>query len=460
MDKNKKSKTVSITEGNLLKNIIMFAVPVVLTGVLQLFLTSADNLVIGQFCGADSVAAIGTAGPLISLVIELMIGLSTGASVCTAQATGSKNKKEVHEVVHTAMVIALVGGIILGAVGFFGAKQALVWMSVDDPNVLDAASTYLRIYFLGLPFMLFYNYGAGILRSTGDTKRPLYYLCISGAVNIALNLFFVLACQWHIGGVATATVISQGVSAVLMAVRLMRDKGDIRLEWKKLRVYPAKLKKILLIGVPASLQGLVFCLSNVVVQSSINSLGPAVMAGHAAAGNFEAFVYNSMTGFYQSAVTFTAQHMGAKKVKRMEKAVTMSALLAAGVGFVLNMLILVFGRQLLGLFIVDSPAAIELGIRRMFIINPFHCFCGLFLVYMGAIQAMGATVAPVLVSVIGSCGIRITWLFTVFKAVQTPETVFWCYPVSWVLTFIAMFILYRVVKPRQLRRHGLIDSEE
>lgn len=459
MVKENRLKAVSITEGNLLKNIILFAVPVVLTGVLQLLLTSADNFVVGQFCGSNAIAAIGTAMPVVSLIIEVMIGLSTGASVCTAQAMGSGNKKEVHEVVHTALFISIMGGIALGLGGSLMAKQILIWMSVDI-NVLGDATTYLGIYFLGLPFMLFYNYAAGILRSTGDTKRPLVYLCIGGVVNIALNLFFVLVCKWHIAGVATATVMSQALCAIIISVHLMRTNEAIRLEWRKLRINVLKLKKILKIGIPAGLQGLVFCLSNVVVQSSINSLGPAVMAGHAAAGNFEAFVYNSMTGFYQSSVTFTAQHMGARKVKRMGRAVTISALLAGGVGLTLNILIMIFGRQLLGIFIVDSAAAIELGIRRMFIICPFHCFCGVLLVYMGAIQSMGATVAPVVISVIGSCGIRITWLFTAFKAVPTPEMVFWCYPVSWICTMIAMITLYYIVRPIQLRKNGLLEEKE
>ena len=459
MAKEKMMKAVPITEGNLLKNIILFAIPVVLTGVLQLLLTSADNFVVGQFCGSNAIAAIGTAMPVVSLIIEVMIGLSTGASVCTAQAMGSGNKKEVHDVVHTALLVAIIGGLVLGVSGSVMSKQILTWMSVEEP-VLGEATTYLAIYFLGLPFMLFYNYAAGILRSTGDTKRPLVYLCISGVVNIALNLFFVLVCGWHIAGVAAATVMSQALCAVIISAHLMRTNEAIRLQWRKLRINVLKLKKILKIGIPAGLQGLVFCLSNVVVQSSINSLGPAVMAGHAAAGNFEAFVYNSMTGFYQSSVTFTAQHMGARKIKRMSRAVTLSALLAGGVGLALNLIILLFGRQLLGIFIVDSAAAIELGIRRMLIICPFHCFCGVLLVYMGAIQSMGATVAPVVISILGSCGIRITWLFTAFKAVHTPEMVFWCYPVSWVCTLIAMMTLYYIVRPIQLRKHGLLDEKE
>ena len=451
-----KNGKISITEGSLFKNIILFAIPVIFTGLLQLLFTSVDNLIVGRICGSDALASIGTALPVVSLIVEVLLGLSTGASVCSAQAIGSKNSRDVHEVVHTAILMSIVGGVVLGCGGFFLAEQILEWMSVER-GLLGDASSYLRIYFLGLPFMLFYNYGAGILRSAGDTKRPLYYLFAGGALNIILDFIFVNL--WGISGAAIATVLSQVTSATLLALFFMRTNEDYKLSWKRLRIYTSKFKKILLIGIPAGLQGVVFCFSNVVVQSSINSLGPAVMAGHSAAGNFEAFAYNAMTGFNQAAVTFVSQNLGARKLDRMKKSVVLCATLVCITGLVLNGIVLLARYPLLELFIVDSPAAIAVGINRMLIICPFHCLCGVLQVYMAAIQSMGSTVAPVIISVAGSCGLRITWIFTVFKAIPTAEALFWCYPVSWASTLVAMFILYMIVRPIQFRRMGLINEK-
>ena len=458
MSKRSSAGLIPVTEGSLVKNIILFAIPVSLTGLLQLIFSSVDNVVIGRYCGADALASMGTVIPLVILIVDMLMGLSTGAAVCSAQAIGSKQRRDVHEVVHTALLSALIGGAVLGVVGIIFAEPILRLIAVED-KLMEGASVYLRIYLIGLPFMLFFNFGSAILRSAGDTKRPLCFLFIGGGVNLVLNLIFVIAFNWGIPGVAVATAMSQLLSASLVALHLMRCDADYKFDPRALKIYKKKFIRIIAIGIPAGVQSMVFSLSNVIIQASVNSLGASVVAGTTAAGNLEGYANTAMSGFYQSAITFAAQNMGAKKIKRMNRSVTLSAVFAAIVGIMINGICMIFANEMLGIFIVDDVAAIEAGYIRIFVLAPFHFLCGIMQVYMSATQAMGATVPPVIISIIGSCGIRITWILTVFRIMHSTEVLFWCYPISWVLTLTAMLVQYFILKPRLLRANGLIQTD-
>ncbi len=456
----KDTAPVLLTEGNLFKRIIAFAIPVMLTGMLQMFLTTVDNIVVGQFCGSDALAAIGCASPIVTLLLNVLIGLSTGTSVCTAQAIGSGNQRDAHETVHTAILTSLISGVIFGALGFAIAHPALILTECPD-ELMDGAATYLMIYFIGMPFSMFYNFGSAILRAVGDTRRPLYYMISSGVVNLILNLIFVIVFRWGIAGVAIATVISQLISAALICIYLVKSREVFKLELRKLKIYSQKLVRILRIGIPAGLQGSVFSVSNVVIQSSINSLGAAVVTGCSAAGNYEGFIATAMNSLAQTSVTFVAQHMGARKIKRMNRSVAICAALVVAVSVTLNGLALIFREPLLRVFIVDNPEAIREGILRMWVISLFHPFCGLLDVFMGSVQGLGASVSPTVVSLAGTCGLRLLWVSTVFRnAVENRALALYAvYPVSWIITLCAMIILFFVMRNSMLKKNGIISCD-
>ena len=314
-DRNK--TTADLTKGNLLTNIIKFTIPIILTGILQLLFNAADIAVVGNFASDTALAAVGATGALNNLIVNLILGLSVGAGVCVARCFGAKDDKGMFEVVHTSMLTAIIGGIIFGAIGVIFGRVFLEWMATPD-NVIDQSTTYMRIIFCGVPFMIVYNFGASILRSVGNTKQPLYYLVTAGVINVLLNLFFVLVLKRDVDGVALATIISQFVACVLVVRYLVKVNGPHKLYFKKLKIYGKRLRDIIIIGLPAGLQGSVFSISNILIQSSINSFGDIVMSGNTAAGNIEGFVYTAMNSFHQTALTFVGQHIGAKKEYRIK----------------------------------------------------------------------------------------------------------------------------------------------
>lgn len=442
----KQSRTM--LEGPLLPSIISYTIPIILTSILQLLFNAADLVVVGRFCGSISVAAVGATGSITNLMVNFFIGLSVGAGVTVAHAIGSREEEAIHNTVHTAMPMALLSGIVLTFIGVVFSEQFLHMMGTPD-NVLPLSSVYMKIYFAGITFTMVYNFCAAILRAAGDTKSPLIYLTFSGIVNVALNLFFVMVLHMNVAGVALATTISQGISAVLVVWALMKRTDACRLEWKKMRFHKIQLTKMLRIGLPAGLQSSLFAISNVLIQSSVNSFGDIFMSGNAASGNIEGFVYVSLNAFHQTAVNFIGQNAGARQHKRVLKTLWICLASTVVVGLSLGSLIWSFGPQLLSIYITDSQEAIAYGMIRMTYIALPYFLCGLMDVSTGALRGLGASFVPMLISVLGVCGIRIGWIATIFQMPQfhTPQCLYISYAFSWTVTFLcqmtAFFFVYR-----------------
>ncbi len=438
-------------EGPLLKKIILYALPVIFTGVLQLLFNAADLVIVGRFAGSLSVAAVGATGSIINLIVNLFIGLSVGAGVMVAQGIGAGSYEDVHKTVHTALPAAVIGGLGLTAVGVSCARLFLTWMGTQ-PDVIDGAVTYMRIYFCGMAASMVYNFGASILRAAGDIRSPLIFLSAAGVLNVALNLVFVIALHMGVAGVALATVASQAVSAALVTAALARRDDMCRLFFRDLRISGRHLKQMVRIGLPAGIQGAMFSISNVLIQSSVNSFGSVAMSGSAASGNIEGFVYISMNGFQQTATNFTGQNYGARQYRRIRRITGICLLSVAVTGIVLGALCYVFGRTLLGIYITDSPEAIEFGVLRMGYIALPYFLDGLMEVMTGTLRGMGRSALPMAVTVAGVCVFRVVWIFTVFSAPQyhTPGVLFMSYPISWTVTFAVELIAYLVLMRKLL----------
>lgn len=432
--------------GSLFKSIVLFAVPLMLSGILQLFFNAADVVVVGKFAGDESLAAVGATTTLINLLTNLFIGLSVGANVLVANYFGARQTRDVHETVHTAMTISAFSGIFLTVLGFFAAPFLLGLMQTPE-DVIDLSIIYLRTYFFGMPTVMVYNFGSAILRAAGDTKRALYILFASGVVNVVFNLIFVIAFSWGVFGVGLATVISQVMSAVLIVLCLVKEKTDIRLEIRRLRIYPKKLLRIMQIGIPAGLQGMLFSLSNTVIQSSINGFGKVVVAASAASVSVEGFAFTSMNSLHQSAVSFTSQNIGARKHDRVNKILYVSLLYVVAVGLFYAFVFLTFGDTLIG-FYTQSPEVISEGVKRLSIIAGSYMLCGMMDVTSGSLRGMGYSFVPMLVSLIGVCFFRVVWVATVFQleAYHTIETIYYSYPISWGITFVAHIITFIIGK--------------
>jgi len=438
----------TMLEGPLLPSIISYTIPIILTSVLQLLFNAADLVVVGRFCGSISVAAVGATGSITNLIVNLFIGLSVGAGVTVAHGLGSREEEAVHNTVHTAMPMALVCGVVLTFVGILFSESFLKMMGTPD-SVLPLSGTYMKIYFSGITFTMVYNYCASILRAAGDTKSPLIYLTFAGIVNVVLNLIFVMVLHMNVAGVALATTISQGISAVLVARALMKRTDACRLELKKMRFHQPQLIKMLRIGLPAGLQSSLFAISNVLIQSSVNSFGDVFMSGNAASGNIEGFVYVSLNAFHQTAVNFIGQNAGARQHKRILKTLWICLACTVVVGLSLGSLIWSFGPQLLSIYITDSAEAISYGMIRMTYIALPYFICGLMDVSTGALRGLGSSFTPMLISVLGVCGIRIGWIATIFQLPQfhTPQCLYISYAFSWTVTFlfqiVAFFLVYK-----------------
>ena len=446
----KKSKyEIDMCNGPLLGKMLIFAIPLMLSGILQLLFNAADIVVVGRFAGSEALAAVGSTGSLINLLVNVFMGLSVGANVLVARFYGGGLHKELNEMVHTAVATALVSGCILVVLGCSMAGPALRLMGTPD-NVIGQAAIYMRIYFAGMPVMMAYNFGSAVLRAVGDTKRPLYYLLIAGVVNVLLNLLFVIVFHMSVAGVALATVISQAISAVLVLRCLVKTDSPYRLVLKELRIVPDKLIKMVQIGVPAGLQGALFSISNVLIQSSVNSFGSVAMAGNTAASNLEGFVYTAMNSFHQTAISFTGQNYGAMKFKRIGKIMMICLGMVIGVGLVLGNVGFLFSGELLRLYSTD-PEVIRYGILRMGIICTTYCLCGMMDVMVGSLRGMGYSVMPMLVSLTGACGFRILWIMTVFKSYHSLECLYWSYPISWGMTFAVHFICFITVYRKLLK---------
>lgn len=436
--------------GPLFKKMVAYTVPIILTGVLQLLFNAADLVVVGRFCGSISVAAVGATGSIINLITNLFIGLSVGAGVASAHAIGAGHDEELRDTVHTAMPAAVICGAVLTVIGIACAEFFLELMKTPE-DVIGLSAVYMKIYFAGMISSMVYNFGSAILRAAGDTKGPLIYLTISGVLNVVLNVFFVVSFDMDVAGVALATSLSQTLAAVLVVIALMRRTDSCRLELRKMRISQKPLVKMIRIGLPAGLQGSLFAISNVIIQSSINSFGAAAMSGSAAASNLEGFTYIAMNAFHQTALNFSGQNMGAKKYDRVAKIMWISLGCTAVLGLVLGVLTYVFARPLLGIYITDSAEAIELGVVRLLYISVPYFLCGLMDTSTGVIRGMGSSVAPMLITVLGVCGVRLAWIYTIFQLPKfhTLEGLYVAYVISWIVTWIAQMILYFILRKKQ-----------
>ena len=439
----KKSHEMDMTKGPLLKKIILFAIPLMLTSMLQLLYNAADIVVVGKFAGDASLAAVGSTTSLINLIVNVFMGLSLGAGVIVAQAIGARNNNRLHKTVHTAMLLSVFLGFIVCAVGVFLCRPLLVLMG-SPTDVLDKATLYMRIYFLGMPGFMVFNFGAAILRSAGDTKRPLIILSISGLANVVLNLFFVILFEMDVAGVALATITSQYISAVWIVIILLKENSAYRLFLGKLRIYKNEFLQIIIYGLPIGIQSAFFSVSNVIIQSSINSFGTLVVAGNSAASNIEGFVYSASNSISQTAMTFAGQNTGAGDYKRVKKVLIECSLLTLVVGMFLGAVVILFKTPLL-LIYTDNPAVITAGVIRINIICMFYGFCGVMDTIANISRGMGKSFVPMIITLVFVCIVRIGWIFTIFKLFGTVECVYWSYPITWTLAIIAQLIYFAIV---------------
>lgn len=456
--KMKRSYEMDMCSGPLLGKILRFSVPLMLSGILQLLFNAADIVVVGQFTGNDALAAVGSTGSLNNLIVNIFLGLSIGSSVLVAQYYGAQDWKSVHDVVHTSMLVSAMAGFLLIFVGIFLAGPLLELMGTAQ-EALDQAVLYMRIVFVGMPAMMIYDFGSAILRAVGDTRRPLIFLFIAGMINVLLNLFFVIVFHMGVAGVALATVISQCVSAALVVRCLVRSSGCYQLHLKELRLRRDKLLQIARVGLPAGIQGAVFSISNVLIQSSINSFGYIAVAGNTAASNIEGFVYTSMNALYQACLSFTSQNVGARKVHRVLPVLVRCLGCVVVIGAGLGTLALVFGRQLLSVYSPD-PQVIAYGLGRMRVICTTYFLCGMMDVICGSIRGLGCAVTPTIVSLSGACGLRILWIYTIFALDHTLFNLYLSYPVSWAITCAAHLICFIVFFLRWKKRANVREQAE
>ena len=449
-----KTYEMDMCNGPVLKKILIFSIPLMLSGVLQLLFNAADIIVVGRFAGSQSLAAVGSTTALINRLINIFIGLSVGANVVVARAYGGRRDKDVSEAVHTAIAVSIVSGVILIVMGFVFSRLMLELMGTPD-DVIDKAVLYMRIYFAGMPVVMLYNFGSAILRAVGDTRRPLYFLSIAGAVNIVLNLFFVIVMHMDVAGVALATVISQCISSGLVLRCLAKSEGGLKLELSKLKIHRKKMLQIFKIGLPAGMQGAIFSVSNVLIQSSVNSFGSIAMAGNAASANIEGFVYNAMNAVYQTNLSFTSQNIGGKKYTRVNKILFTCLGTVTAVGMILGFGAYAIGEELLRIYSTD-PEVIRYGMLRMSIIATTYFTCGWMDTLVGSLRGIGYSVLPMIVSLTGACGLRILWIFTIFAQQKTLTSHYISNPVSRVITASVHMLCYFLIKRKMPKKDGIV----
>ena len=452
MSSKTKQYEMDMCSGPILRKMLMFALPLMLSSILQLLFNAADIVVVGKFAGDNSLAAVGSNTALINLLTNLFIGLSIGANVVAARHYGAKAWDDLRRTVHTAMLLSMLSGALLLVLGVIGAEQMLIWMQTPE-EVLPLATVYLRIYFLGMISTMVYNFGSALLRAVGDTKRPLYFLLCAGIINVILNLLFVIGFQMDVMGVAIATVISETVSALLVLRCLVKEKGGIHLELRAMRIDRKKMLQILRIGLPAGFQGVVFALSNVVIQSSVNIFGNIVVAGNSAAANLEGFVYMAMNAFYQTTLSFVSQNYGAGEQKRINRIALLGEACVIVTGTLLGNMVVFFGNDLLQIY-SNNPEVIAAGMVRLHYISMIYALCGIMDVMVGALRGIGYSIMPMIVSIVGVCVLRLIWLATVFQIPEFHkiETVYLSYPVTWILTSLVYIVFFVWIRIRSARK--------
>ena len=443
----RRSYEIDMLNGPVLPKLLTFAVPLMLSSVLQLAFNAADVIVVGRFEGDAALAAVGAPGALINLLVNLFLGLSVGANVVVARCHGAGDYRQTSAAVHTSVALSLIGGLAVGLLGFALAGTFLSWMSTPA-DVLPLATVYMRIYFLGMPANMLYNFGAAILRAVGDTRRPLMYLSIAGVANVVLNVLFVAAFGMGVRGVALATIASQLISAALVALCLIHSDGSIRLNPRALRLEREKVDQIARVGLPAGLQGIFFSFSNVIIQSTVNSFGTVVTAGNTVAANIEGFIYVSMNAIYQAAITFTSQNVGARRYERISRVARSSLMAVAGIGLALGGLLMLFRGMLYGIYTTEDSVKAAASMRT-FVIAPTYFLCGMMDTAVGLLRGMGSSVTPMIVSVLGACVFRLIWIAFAFPLRPTLFMLYVSYPISWAITFCVHMICYLRLKRRK-----------
>ena len=446
----RKSYEIDMCSGPLLSRILLFAIPLICSGVLQLVFNATDIIVVGRFVSSNAMAAVGSTSSLINLLVNFFIGISVGANVLVARFRGANDFDDAQETVQTALITAVAGGFVLIALGILLARPMLVWMATPD-EVIGQAVLYMRVYFIGMPATMLYNFGAAILRAVGDTRRPLYFLTLAGLVNVAGDLLFVLVLDMGVAGVAVATVISQIISATLIVLCLMRQDGMCNVNLRRMRFHRDKFLRIMQVGLPAGLQSVIFNISNVLIQSSINSFGAIAVAGNTAASNIEGFVYTSMNALYQTSLSFTSQNLGARQFGRIDKILVRCLALVFVIGLVLGNGAHLLGQTLLGIY-TGEPEVIAYGMMRLGVVSVTYCLCGMMDVVAGSVRGLGYSILPMLVSLVGACLFRIIWIFTVFQWQHTLFSLYISYPISWALTICAHLVCYFAVRRRVFPR--------
>lgn len=437
----RKKKEINILEGKILPNMVRYAIPIMLTNILQLLYNSADMYVIGNFCeDPNAQGAIGCTGSLISLIIGLFIGLGAGVCVTLSHSIGSRDDDRISKTIHTSVTVAVILGVMVSIIGFFLAPEILKLMNTL-PEHIKGASLYVRIYFLGAIPNIMYNFCAGIMRSRGDTVRPLIFSSVGGVVNVILNMLFVIVFKMNVEGVAIATVASQTVSSILSIIYLINLKDACRLDLRKLGIDKSTLVKFLKIGIPAGVQGTLFSLSNVLLQSGYNSLGPLFVNANAAANQVDAYLYNILNSFYHVVLTFASQNYGAKNTRRLKKVFMLGCVLAVGIGFTLGILSFIFSDTLVGIFNSD-PDILEVAKYRLLYVGLPYCLCGLMEIGTAMLRSIGYSLFSTIITFFGSCLFRIVWILSVFPLHRTVSMLYVVYPISWSFTFAMLTIAY------------------
>ncbi|MCI7796901.1 MAG: MATE family efflux transporter [Lachnospiraceae bacterium] len=437
---------MDMCSGPILGKILIFSLPLMLSGILQLLFNAADVIVVGRYAGSQSLAAVGSTGALTNLLINIFIGLSVGVNVLVAQYYGAKKEKDVSETIHTAISISLISGLFLVIVGQLAAEPLLKLMGTPD-DVIRKSTIYIKVYFAGMPVIMLYNFGSAILRAVGDTKRPLYFLTVAGVVNVVLNLIFVIVFNMDVAGVALATVLSQVISAGLVLRCLMKSEGCLKFSMKNMRISSSKLRRIARVGLPAGVQGAIFSISNVLIQSSVNSFGSIAMAGNTTSQNIEGFIYTAMNSIYQTNLSFTSQNFGGRKYARINRILLTCIGVVTVIGLVLGLSAFGLGERLVGIYSSD-PEVIRYGMRRLTIFGITYFTCGIMDTLVGSIRGLGYSVLPMCVSLAGACGFRVLWIYTVFQWSHSLTTLYLSYPASWIITATAHLICFLVIRKK------------
>ncbi len=462
MVKQKHGYQIDMVNGPLAGKLLLFALPLMLSSLLQLLFNAADIVVVGRYVGKQALAAVGSNTSLIHLFVNVFVGLSVGANVIVARDLGAGREEDVRRGVHTSLTLALLSGLLLTAAGTLLARTLLELTSSPE-DVIDLAAVYLRIYFCGMPANMLYNFGSAILRAQGDTRRPLYFLTLAGVVNVCLNLLFVIGLQMSVAGVALATITSQYISAALVLFCLMRDTGALHFDVKQMQLDKRAIKRIIQVGLPAGFQGVMFSLSNVVIQSSLNSFASTVVAGSTAAANIEGFVYVSMNAFYQSALTFASQNYGAGECKRVDRILALCLLYVTGTGLALGCLAAYFGHELAAIYAPGDEAVIAYAAERLRYVCMPYFLCGVMEAFVGVLRGIGYSVVPMAVTLVGACGLRLVWVAAVFRKYPSPITLYISYPVSWIVTAVIQMLFLLLVRKHAYAKvagiHGIQQEE-